>query len=160
MLGAERTLRQRHDVIAVAATREPRHTHGSHGASEPTYLGLNHLVDAATAAIRQRLIDEEVGELAAAGASGTIEEFAHELADVVYVAYGTALTYGIDLDAVIAEVHRANMTKLGPNGRPVVKDDKIQKGPCYQPPDIRAALTGSNDRVAASPPLPQEPSSA
>ena len=28
---------------------------------------------------------------------------AHELADVVHVAYGSAATYGIDLDAVIAE---------------------------------------------------------
>jgi Phosphoribosyl-ATP pyrophosphohydrolase len=33
---------------------------------------------------------------------------------VVYTVYGAALVCGIDLDAVIAEVHRANMSKLGP----------------------------------------------
>lgn len=35
------------------------------------------------------------------------------LADIVYVAYGTAVTYGIDLDMVLAGVHRSNMSKLG-----------------------------------------------
>lgn len=60
---------------------------------------------------------------------------------VVYVAYGTALSYGIDLDAVLAEVHRSNMSKLGADGRPIHREDgKAMKGPGYTPPDIAAVL--------------------
>lgn len=69
--------------------------------------------------------------------SGDLAAVLRELADVVYVAYGTALTYGVDLDAAVAEVHRANMTKLGPDGRPVVRDGKVLKGPAFRPPDVR-----------------------
>jgi len=92
------------------------------------------------AAARQRLLDEEAGEVAEAVGERDLVAVAHELADVVYVAYGTALAYGIDLDAVIAEVHRANMSKLGRDGRPVVADGKVQRGPDYRPPSIAALL--------------------
>lgn len=60
---------------------------------------------------------------------------------MVYVAYGTALTYGVDLDAALAEVHGAKMTKLGDDGRPVVRDGKVAKPPGFRPPDI-ASLVG------------------
>lgn len=92
------------------------------------------------AAIRQRLLEEEVGELAQAARAGKLPQIARELADVVYVAYGTAVSYGIDLDAVLAEVHRANMSKLGPDGLPVIRDGKVQKGPHFQAPDVAAVL--------------------
>jgi len=66
---------------------------------------------------------------------------ARELADVVYVAYGTAHAYELDLDAALAEVHRANMSKLGPDGE-VLQDEhgKVIKGPNFVPPDMTAAL--------------------
>jgi predicted HAD superfamily Cof-like phosphohydrolase len=89
---------------------------------------------------RQRLLEEEVGELADAARSGRLDEVARELADVVYVAYGTAITYGIDLDAVVTEVHRANMSKLGADGRPVIRGGKVQKGERFQPPDVPGVL--------------------
>ncbi len=101
------------------------------------------------AALRQRLLDEEVGELAAAVAARDVLAVAHELADVVYVAYGTALTYGIDLDAVLAEVHRSNLSKhpdagdpAGPAGRTAERrdDGKVLKGAGYRRPDVAAAL--------------------
>lgn len=91
--------------------------------------------------LRQALIDEEVRELAAAARARDLVEVADALADIVYVAYGTAHVYGIDLDAVIDEVHASNMTKLGADGRPVRRaDGKILKGPDYRPPDIAAVL--------------------
>ncbi len=89
---------------------------------------------------RQRLLEEEVAEVAAAVRRGRLEEIAQELADLVYVAYGTALAYGIDLDAVLAEVHRANLTKLGDDGRPVVLDGKVVKSTSFEPPDVAAVL--------------------
>lgn len=103
-------------------------------ADRPTRLERN------AAAARERLLDEETAELAAAVRSGRLPAIAQELADVVYVAYGTALAYGIDLDAVIAEVHRANMSKLGPDGLPITRDGKILKGPRFRPADIAAVL--------------------
>ena len=89
---------------------------------------------------RQRLLEEEVAEVAAAVDGGRLDEVARELADVVYVAYGTALAYGIDLDGVLAEVHRANLTKLGDDGRPVVRDGKVVKGARFEEPDVAAVL--------------------
>ncbi|WP_405063675.1 hypothetical protein OG474_19055 [Kribbella sp. NBC_01505] len=92
------------------------------------------------AEIRQRILDEEVREVAEAQQDGRIAEIAHELADVVYAAYGTAISYGIDLDAVLREIHQANMTKLGSDGRPVLRNGKVQKGDRYQPPDVAGVL--------------------
>ncbi|QMU77101.1 hypothetical protein GXW83_16685 [Streptacidiphilus sp. PB12-B1b] len=90
---------------------------------------------------RMELMREEVDELAEAVEEGRLDHFAHELADVVYIAYGTAAVHGIDLDAVIAEVHRANMSKLGPDGRPSLRaDGKVLKGDSYTPPDVAAVL--------------------
>ena len=66
---------------------------------------------------------------------------AHELADLAYVVEGTNLEIGVDGEAVGVEVHRANMSKLGPDGRPVLRaDGKVQKGPHYAPPDIARVL--------------------
>lgn len=92
-------------------------------------------------ALRQSLIEEEVGELREAAAAGDIVGVADALADIVYVAYGSAWVYGIDLDAVLDEVHASNMTKLGADGRPVRRDDgKVLKGPGYRPPDVEGVL--------------------
>jgi predicted HAD superfamily Cof-like phosphohydrolase len=55
--------------------------------------------------------------------------------------YGAALTYGIDLDAVLREVHRSNMSKLSSDGKPVLRaDGKALKSDRYVRPDIAAAL--------------------
>lgn len=56
--------------------------------------------------------------------------------------YATAL--GIDLDAAVTEVHRANMSKLGDDGHPVLRaDGKVLKGPNYTPPNMAGALLGA-----------------
>ncbi len=93
------------------------------------------------AALRARLLVEEVEEAVQALRRPDLAEIAHELADVAYVTYGAAVTAGIELDDVVAAVHRANMSKLGPDGHPVIVDGKVMKGPGYQPPDIAALLT-------------------
>lgn len=93
-------------------------------------------------ALRQALLDEEVAELADAVRANDLTAIADALADTVYVAFGTALTYGIDLDAVLAEVHRSNMSKLGRDGRPIRRQDgKVMKGPDYSPPRLTPLLT-------------------
>jgi len=91
--------------------------------------------------LRVRLIQEEADEFTAAAADGDVVAIADALADIVYVTYGTALHYGIDLDAALAEIHRSNMSKLGPGGRAVVRSDgKVLKGPSYEAPDLARAL--------------------
>ncbi|MFF0789046.1 MazG nucleotide pyrophosphohydrolase domain-containing protein [Streptomyces spiralis] len=90
---------------------------------------------------RGELLAEEAAEVAEVSAGGPLDRLAHELADVVYVAYGTALVHGIDLDQVIAEIHRSNMTKLGPDGQVTRRaDGKVLKGDHYEAPDVSAVL--------------------
>ncbi len=68
-------------------------------------------------------------------------EAADALADLVYVIYGMALETGIDLPAVLAEVQRSNLSKLGPDGRPIYREDgKVLKGPGYFSPDVAGVL--------------------
>lgn len=66
---------------------------------------------------------------------------ADALADIATVDFCMALEAGIPLDDVLEEVHASNLTKLGPDGRPI-KDErgKFVKGPDYRPPDIAAVL--------------------
>lgn len=98
-------------------------------------------VTAALAADRGELLAEEAAEVAEVSVEGPLDRLAHELADVVYVAYGTALVHGIDLDEVIAEIHRANMSKLGPGGEVARRaDGKVLKGEHYRAPDVSAVL--------------------
>ncbi len=98
-------------------------------------------VGAAQVALRLALIEEEVRELREAAEAGDLVEVADALADIVYVAYGTAHVYGVDLDAVLTEVHDSNMTKLGADGRPVRRaDGKVLKGPSYRAPEVARIL--------------------
>lgn len=88
--------------------------------------------------LRRRLIMEEAEEvrdeltLFLAG-QGQASALAKELADVLYVVYGTAHTFGIDIERVFTEVHRSNMSKFPATVR---YDGKVLKGPNYTPPDL------------------------
>lgn len=98
-------------------------------------------VDRVLAQLRVDLLIEEVNEFREATGELDAAGIADALADIVYVAYGAAVTYGIDLDAVIREVHRSNMSKLGADGRPVRRaDGKVLKPSTYRPPNINAVL--------------------
>lgn len=83
------------------------------------------------------------------------------LGDINYIIHGTALTMGIDLDAVTTEIHTSNMSKLDVNGYPIINGvtpgyeghpdrpdladpgfrhdlpvGKVIKGPKYREPNI------------------------
>ena len=103
-------------------------------------------IDDDLAKLRVDLLEEEVGEFVTASEKADVIGIADALADIVYVIYGTALTYGIDLDSVLREVHRSNMSKLASDGKPLIREDgKVLKSDRYFPPDIAAAL-GLQDR--------------
>jgi predicted HAD superfamily Cof-like phosphohydrolase len=100
-------------------------------------------------AFRQKLIDEEYGEVTAVcqrilrqngretADSQLLAELAHELCDLLYVTYGALLACGLDADAVFAEVHRANMQKVSGPRR---ADGKVLKPPDWQPADVAAVI--------------------
>lgn len=98
--------------------------------------------------LRRTLHEEEHAELVEAlddlkrhgVAHDTLAQVARELADILYIAYGTAHVAGIDLDAAFAEVHRANMHKARAGIRR--EDGKIIKPPDFVPPDMTLALKG------------------
>lgn len=127
------------DVSAAARYLDVFHSHPNsigHG-------GTNGL------ALRRALHEEEHQELMAELEAECPDraKIARELADVLYVSYGTAWAYGIDLDAALAEVHRAAMDKMRAGLRRA--DGKILKPPGFRPPDLTGALLAPRDEAAA-----------
>lgn len=88
--------------------------------------------------MRLELIMEEAEEYREAEENGDLVEMADALADLVYVAYGAALEHGIDLDHVLEEVQRSNLSKLHhETGLPIYREDgKVLKGENFTPPNI------------------------
>ena len=83
--------------------------------------------------LRVRLIQEEFDELKEAMASGNLAAVAKEMADLLYVTYGTAVSYGIDMEPVFQEVHRSNLSKIG--------GYKRADGKWVKPPPIRRRIS-------------------
>lgn len=84
--------------------------------------------------LRRVLVKEEYAEVLSAVEA---EDLLKELADLVYVTYGYAATFGWDLDEAVRRVHASNMSKLGEDGQPIFREDgKVLKGPNYQEPDL------------------------
>lgn len=87
--------------------------------------------------LRWDLIAEEVSELGEAWQADDLVDIADALADLIYVAVGMALVYGIPLHEVWEEVQRSNMDKRGGGRR---EDGKILKPAGWEPPKIRECL--------------------
>ncbi len=98
--------------------------------------------DAKTAALRVRLIQEEFDELREAMTAEHLPHIAKELADLLYVVYGTAVACGIDMEPVFREVQRSNMSKVGGSKR---DDGKWIKPPTYSPARIEPILEQQRD---------------
>lgn len=70
-----------------------------------------------------------------------VTEAADALTDILWVTIGAMLAFGMDPYALMSEVHRSNMSKLGKDGKPILRTDgKIMKGPNYSAPNIKKAL--------------------
>tara|TARA_B100000073_G_scaffold226637_1_gene189009 strand:+ start:41 stop:478 length:438 start_codon:yes stop_codon:yes gene_type:complete len=68
-----------------------------------------------------------------------------ELADVVFVCYQFAATFGLDLDTAMERVFESNMSKLGDDGKPIYREDgKALKGPNYKKPRLDDLITLSH----------------
>ena len=93
------------------------------------------------------LIHEEFDELKQAIYSdearneGTLVAIADALTDILYVTYGMAHSFGIDIDESFRTEHVSNMSKLDEDGKPIYRDDgKVLKGPNYRPPNLKEIM--------------------
>ena len=94
--------------------------------------------DEKTMQLRYDLIKEELKELELAMKTKNLKEIADALADILYVTYGAGYAYGIDLDKCFKEVQKANMSKLGKDGKPIYNEKgKVMKGPNYLEPNLK-----------------------
>ena len=72
------------------------------------------------------------------GEDADITRVVHELTDLLYVTYGTLVEFGVNADAVFAEVHRANMRKLD---GPKRADGKQLKPEGWRAADVAGVIT-------------------
>jgi predicted HAD superfamily Cof-like phosphohydrolase len=91
--------------------------------------------------LRQSLLEEEFDEYIDAEKRNDFTEVCDALGDMLYIIYGTAVSYGIPIDEIFNEIHMSNMSKLGEDGKPIYRDDgKVLKGPNYFKPKINKIL--------------------
>ena len=95
---------------------------------------------------RVKLVTEEAKELIDASEDRDLIEIADALADLMYVIYGYAIAFGIDLDSIFNEVHESNMSKEIAQKR---KDGKVLKTEEFKGPRIKEILEmqGLRDNV-------------
>ena len=113
-------------------------------------LPVNVSFNIALLELRTRLIKEETEELFAEIDAAifqiqnnqrierpTFENMCKEMADVQYALSGMAVSFGLPLEQAFDATHDSNMSKLGPDGKPIYREDgKITKGPNYHKPDL------------------------
>lgn len=98
--------------------------------------------------LRHSLMKEENDEYLEACHSKSLVEVADALGDQLYILCGTILKHGMQhiiLD-VFEEIQASNMSKLGEDGKPVLREDgKILKGPGYFRPELSKFIKTNTD---------------
>jgi predicted HAD superfamily Cof-like phosphohydrolase len=91
--------------------------------------------------LRKKLIIEETEEIFKGMDDGDMVEIADGLADLLYVVFGLAVSYGINAQTIFDEVHRSNMTKIWSDGTVHKnKHGKVIKPDTYSKADIGKVL--------------------
>jgi predicted HAD superfamily Cof-like phosphohydrolase len=134
---AERERAERAEAASLETMLREFHAHFAvHGGLMPA-VPVGHL-PADISASRKALLAEELAEYGNARSEWDVVKIADAIADVIYVLAGDAVVYGLPLDALLAEVHRSNMTKVNDPASP-----KLVKGPAYEPPRIAETLSAA-----------------
>lgn len=105
------------------------------------------LIDNKVYELRYKLMLEETDEYYQACLDNDLVGIADALGDQLYILCGTILKHGLQhkIEEVFNEIQASNMSKLGPDGKPVLRDDsKILKGPHYFKPNITSVLYGKD----------------
>lgn len=87
--------------------------------------------------LRVKLIREEAKETCDAIEEGDLVGAIDGVCDLIYVALGTAVEFGLDLEPIFDEVHRSNMAK---KGGAVREDGKRLKPEGWTPPDVAGEI--------------------
>lgn len=125
-----------------------REFHLKFGAAAPERLNEVAIIE--WAKLRLSLMAEELSEIGESlgysvefkilpmGTSVDIPSVVDGICDLLYVTFGTAVTFGLrNIEPFFAEVHRANMAK---EGGPTRADGKILKPLGWKPPEIERLL--------------------
>ena len=89
--------------------------------------------------LRHSLMQEENDEYLEACFKNSLVDIADALGDQLYILCGTILRHGMQhiIEDVFDEIQASNMSKLGDDGKPVLREDgKILKGPQYFRPNL------------------------
>ncbi|AXH72811.1 MAG: hypothetical protein [Caudoviricetes sp.] len=88
--------------------------------------------------LRKKLLTEEFNEYLEGEFNNDIVEIADALGDMLYIIYGTAVSYGLPINEIFNEIHDSNMSKLDENGKPIYREDgKVLKSNLYFSPKIK-----------------------
>lgn len=98
-----------------------RDFHSAFGLTLANEHNTNVFEDTKLIDLRLNLIKEELGELQEAIQNKDFTEVRDALADILYVTYGAAASFGIQADDDFDIVHKSNMTKL------CTSEDEAQK---------------------------------
>lgn len=82
-------------------------------------------------------IQNKIGSPSDPGSEPDLVEAVDGMCDLLYVTYGTAVAFGVDLESFYDEVHRANLAKASGEVR---ADGKRLKPPGWKPPRIKEML--------------------
>lgn len=119
-------VREFHDVFGISSLDQP-----------DSAIGEQQII------LRHRLMAEENDEYLEAARNNDLTLVADALGDKLYILCGTILAHGLQhkIVEVFEEIHRSNMSKLGPDGQPLRREDgKVMKSELYFPPDIDSIL--------------------
>jgi predicted HAD superfamily Cof-like phosphohydrolase len=84
------------------------------------------------------VVIEELQELALAHHTKDPVEFLDAIADVIYGTAQQAHLNGWPIGEALSRVHSSNMSKLGEDGLPIIREDgKVLKGPNFKAPDLK-----------------------
>ena len=86
---------------------------------------------------------EELEEYRDAARVNDSVEIADAIGDILYITFGLVTKHGLQdkIEAIFDEIHASNMSKLGADGKPILREDgKILKGPGYFKPNIAKYL--------------------
>ena len=98
--------------------------------------------------LRHRLMSEENDEYLDACDENSLVEIADALGDQLYILCGTILKHGMQhiIEEVFDEIQASNMSKLGEDGKPVLREDgKILKGPGFFKPNLAKFIKVDTD---------------
>ncbi len=98
--------------------------------------------------LRHALMKEENDEYLEACEKNSLVEIGDALGDQLYILCGTILKHGMQdvIIDVFNEIQASNMSKLGPDGQPILREDgKILKGPEYFKPNLSKFINQSHE---------------